>query len=265
MRATGVLSRAAVVILALAMLAPCARAATPADSAAVRAAIDDGNAAFIRAWQTGEADLFASLFAADGALLRPGGGLTVGRDKIRARMRDVFANVRMTEGTITTADVFLIGDTAYETGFWNFTIGPLGSTTSEPDSGHYVEIWKRDSKGAWRMWRDIGVPRMPSSEPPEDLGPGAPAAPASPPAGGPSHGAVRAPRRAESSRASRRSASAGSSTARGAPSRMRWCSWTGIASVPSPPIPRLPSPPARNSSTSRASPGFPGSSTCTRT
>jgi len=41
-------------------------------------------------------------------------------------MRDVFASVRMTEGTITTADVFLIGDTAYETGFWNFTIGPSG-------------------------------------------------------------------------------------------------------------------------------------------
>ena len=128
--------RAACLVLALALLAPCAWAAASADSALVRAAIDDGNAAFVRAWQTGDADLFTSLFAVDGALLRPGGGLTVGRDKIRARMRDVFASVRMTEGTITTADVFLIGDTAYETGFWNFTIGPIGSTTSEPDSGH---------------------------------------------------------------------------------------------------------------------------------
>ena len=163
MRATGGLMRAAFVVITLALLAPCAWGATPADSAAVRAAIDAGNAGFIQAWQTGDADLFASLFATDGALLRPGGGLTVGRDKIRARMRDVFANVRMTEGTITTQDVFLIGDTAYETGFWNFTIGPIGSTTSEPDSGHYVEIWKRDRTGPWKMWRDIGVPRMPSS------------------------------------------------------------------------------------------------------
>jgi len=163
MRATGGLMRAAFVVITLALLAPCAWGATPADSAAVRAAIDAGNAGFIQAWQTGDADLFASLFATDGALLRPGGGLTVGRDKIRTRMRDVFANVRMTEGTITTQDVFLIGDTAYETGFWNFTIGPIGSTTSEPDSGHYVEIWKRDRTGPWKMWRDIGVPRMPSS------------------------------------------------------------------------------------------------------
>ena len=190
--------RAPILILALALFAPCARAAAPADSALVRAAIDDGNAAFIRAWQTGDADLFASLFAADGALLRPGGGLTVGKEKIRARMRDVFGSVRMTEGTITTADVFLIGDTAYETGFWNFTIGPIGSTTSEPDSGHYVEIWKRDRAGAWKMWRDIGVPRMPSSEP--DVGP---SAPETPPTGAPSNGSVRGPRRAEASHGAR--------------------------------------------------------------
>ena len=203
MRARGRVG-AAFVVLALALAAPCAWGATPADSAEVRAAIDEGNAGFVRAWQTGDADLFASLFATDGALLRPGGGLTVGRDRIRSRMRDVFASVRMTEGTITTADVFLIGDTAYETGFWNFTIGPIGSTTSEPDSGHYVEIWKRDRTGEWKMWRDIGVPRMPSSELPEpDLGPGRPAAPSSPPAGAPSHGAVRGPRRAEASHGAR--------------------------------------------------------------
>ena len=151
--------------------APASAQTSPADSAAVRAAIDAGNAAFIRAWQTGDADLFASLFAADGALLRPGGGLTVGRQNIRSRMRDVFQSVRMTEGTITTTDVFLIGDTAYETGVWNFTIGPIGSTTAEPHSGHYVEIWKRDRSDAWRMWRDIGVARLPA---PPQTAPGAP-------------------------------------------------------------------------------------------
>jgi imidazolonepropionase-like amidohydrolase len=74
-------------------------------------------------------------------------------------MRDVFARVGMTVGTITTADVFVIGETAYETGTWNFTIGPIGSTTIEPDSGQYVEVWKRDRAGAWKIWRDIGVPK----------------------------------------------------------------------------------------------------------
>lgn len=162
----------------------------PDDSATVRAAIDAGNDAFLRAWQTGDADLFASLFASDGALLRPGGGLTVGRDNIRARMKDVFGRVRMTFGTITTADVFVIGSTAYETGAWNFTIGPIGSTTAEPDSGHYVEIWTRDKAGAWKMWRDIGIPK-------------APPAPAPAPTQDPRHGALSAPEAVFASAASR--------------------------------------------------------------
>jgi uncharacterized protein (TIGR02246 family) len=157
---------------------PFLSSASADDSSAVRAAIDAGNAAFIRAWQTGDADLFASLFAEDGALLRPGGALTVGRDKIRSRMKDVFSRVRMTEGTITTVDVFVIGETAYETGTWVFTLGPIGSTTSEPDSGNYVEIWKRVNE-TWKMWRDIGVPK------------GAPFAPSAPDAPGPSAPPVR--------------------------------------------------------------------------
>lgn len=148
------------VIACLILGAPSgARAAASSDSAGVRTAIDAGNAAFLRAWQTGDADLFASLFATDGALLRPGGGLTVGRENIRARMKNVFSRVCMTFGTITTVDVFVIGNTAYETGQWTFTIGPRGSTTAEPDSGNYVEVWTRDKAGAWKMWRDIGVPK----------------------------------------------------------------------------------------------------------
>jgi len=135
-------------------------AASPAaaDSTEVRRAVDAGNAAFLRAWKAGDAVLFSMLFAEDGALLQPGGRLIRGRDRILERMKDVFARVRMTEGTITTVDVFVLGDTAFETGKWRFTIGPIGQP-AEPDSGHYVEVWKRDGTRGWHMWRDIGVPR----------------------------------------------------------------------------------------------------------
>lgn len=172
---------AALAVLCVSFGAPSAGAQTsPSDSASARANVDLGNAAFVRAWQTGDADLFASLFAQDGAMLRPGGGVTIGRDNIRSRMRTVFGRLRMTFGTITTADLFVIGDTAYETGAWNFTIGPVGSTTAEPDSGQYVEIWKRDRTGAWKMWRDIGVPKGSVAQPEASAAPAAPAAPAQP-------------------------------------------------------------------------------------
>jgi uncharacterized protein (TIGR02246 family) len=130
--------------------------AAMADSIQARASIDQGNANFVRAWMTGDADLFASCFAEDGALLHPGRPALVGRDRIRNSMKAVFSKYRMTVGAITTVDVYLLGDTAYETGKWKFAIGPVGQP-AEPDSGRYIEVWKRVGDG-WKMWRDISVP-----------------------------------------------------------------------------------------------------------
>lgn len=128
-----------------------------ADSAAVRVHVDAGNANFMKGWLTADADLFASCFAEDGAMLQPGGRSVIGREAIRARMKDVFQRVRMTEARIETVDLFILGDTAYETGSWWFTYA-VGDAPAEADSGRFVEVWKREGN-AWRMWRDIGVPR----------------------------------------------------------------------------------------------------------
>lgn len=130
--------------------------AAAADSVQARKSVDEGNANFVRAWMTGDPDLFADCFAADGALLQPGRPAIVGREKIRERMETVFSKYRMTAGEITTVDVFILGDTAYETGKWKFAIGPIGKP-AEPDSGRYIEVWKRVGDG-WKMWRDISVP-----------------------------------------------------------------------------------------------------------
>lgn len=131
--------------------------ASAADSVQARKLIDDVNADFVRAWMTGNADLFAGCFANGGALLHPGQRAVVGREQIRQRMKGVFAKYRMAAGEITTVDVFILGDTAYETGKWRFAIGPIGEA-AQPDSGSYVEVWRREGR-AWKMWRDIGVPR----------------------------------------------------------------------------------------------------------
>ncbi len=131
--------------------------AVPADSASARLEVDAGNARFVKAWKTGDAELFAGCFAEDGALLHQGRPAVVGRDKIRDRMAKVFARYRMSDGEITTVDLFVLGDTAYETGRWRFAIGEIGGKPADPDSGRFVEVWKHTGEG-WRMWRDIGVP-----------------------------------------------------------------------------------------------------------
>ncbi len=153
---TGV--QAAILGTMLLVSAHSSGAATRADSIEARAAIDRGNAGYIEAWKRRDAAAFAALFAPDGAMLPPRGGLVLGRARIKDRMTQMMKKVGMKEGTITTHRVFIIGDLAYETGSWNFTFVDTAGA-AEPDSGHYVEVWKRVGKGAWKMYRDIGVPK----------------------------------------------------------------------------------------------------------
>ena len=133
-------------------------ATTHRDSIEVRSAIDRGNAGYIEAWKKRDADAFAALFAQDGAMLPARGGLVMGRARIKDRMAQVMKKVGMREGVITTRRVFIIGDLAYETGSWKFTFVDT-SGTAEPDSGQYVEVWRRVGKREWKMYRDIGVPK----------------------------------------------------------------------------------------------------------
>lgn len=160
--------RAAIVCLCVAILvaasAPAPRAAVapsmprPADdSVTVRRAVDLGNANYISGWTKRDAALFSKCFAPDGAILSPTGRVIYGRPAIAARMTDVFKVEGMQEGRIATTHVFILGDIAYETGRWWFTFVSDGK--AEPDSGRFVEVWKRQQRGVWKMWRDIGVPK----------------------------------------------------------------------------------------------------------
>lgn len=128
------------------------------ESTQVRADIDSMNSQFLQAWKTGAADLFAKCFAEDGAMLLEGGRVVQGQDSITAYMGRLFSRVRMHRGAITTQNLHIVGNRAYETGKYVFEVAPVSGGKAEVDSGHFVELWKYES-GQWKMWRDIGVPR----------------------------------------------------------------------------------------------------------
>jgi uncharacterized protein (TIGR02246 family) len=127
------------------------------DSTEARRQIDAAHARWIEAWKTGDARLFASLYALDAAILDPGRAPVSGREAIFEKMEGIFARDRMAEGTITTRDVFVLGDRAYATGSWKFSIGPAGKKT-KTRTGRFVDIWVREGAGRWMKWRDVGVP-----------------------------------------------------------------------------------------------------------
>jgi uncharacterized protein (TIGR02246 family) len=151
---------AALPLIAVAV-ASAAKAPSPPraadDSATVRRSIDLGNANYIAGWTKRDPVLFSECFAPDGAILSPSGRTIYGRPAIAARMTEIFKSEAMQEGRIATTHVYVLGDIAYETGRWWFTFVSDGK--AEPDSGRFVEVWKRQKPGQWKMWRDVGVPK----------------------------------------------------------------------------------------------------------
>jgi uncharacterized protein (TIGR02246 family) len=123
----------------------------------VRRAIDAGNAVWIAAWAKGDAELLPGTFTTDGKELVAGGKVYKGRKQILALMRD---SMKKRGGraklTVMTTDVWLDGNTAYETGtaVYEFTVNGQPQTLER----RYFTIWKRQSKnGAWKIYTNTGI------------------------------------------------------------------------------------------------------------
>ncbi len=132
-------------------------AAAPA-LAEVRQAIDKGNAQWIEAWEKADALLLSRLFAEDGILLGRNGKIFKGPQQIFERQKAVMEGAgKGVKSTVTTVDVWLDGETAYETGKYSYKYQEKGKPVNE--EGRYVTVWKRQSDGSWKIIMDMGVPK----------------------------------------------------------------------------------------------------------
>jgi uncharacterized protein (TIGR02246 family) len=155
------------IIVALVASSASARAeqegkgASPTPSEAlkeVRQAIDKGNAQWSEAWDKADASMLARLFAEDGVLLGRNGKFFKGPKQIFERQKAVMEGAgKSVKSTVTTVDLWLDGDTAYETGKYSYKYQEKGKPVSE--EGRYVTIWKRQGDGSWKIIVDMGVPK----------------------------------------------------------------------------------------------------------
>ena len=134
---------------------------SPAQSAALadaRKAIDKGNAQWVDAWDKADASLIAALFAPDGVLLGRNGKFFKGTNQVFERMKIAMESAgKGVKATVTTVDLWLDGDTAYETGTYSYKYQENGKPVNE--EGLYVTIWKKQRDGSWKIVTDMGVPK----------------------------------------------------------------------------------------------------------
>ena len=159
-RATRAAGRVSRTVLTLSLLAgPVAAQSSPAagDVAAVRRAIDAGNAQYRAAFLAADAKRLAEVYDQQGSRMGEGGQVLRGRDAIAKDVGDFVGRVGPVKVTIETAEVWLVDDTAYETGKWSYTFQPKGQAEQHV-GGRYVTLWRRQPDGGWRIWADVGVP-----------------------------------------------------------------------------------------------------------
>jgi uncharacterized protein (TIGR02246 family) len=134
---------------------------SPTPSAALaeaRQAIDKGNAQWIDAWDKADASMLSRLFAEDGILLARNGEIFKGPQQILERQKPVMEGAgKGVKVTVTTVDVWLDDETAYETGKYSYKYQEKGKPVIE--EGRYVTIWQRQSDGSWKIIADMGVPK----------------------------------------------------------------------------------------------------------
>jgi uncharacterized protein (TIGR02246 family) len=147
-------------LLALAVVAAPVAAQTARGGAAVaaaRRAIDAGNRQYREAFLAMDAQRLAEVYDVRGARLGEGGQMLRGREAIAADVGALVARVGPVRVGIETAEVWLMDDTAYETGTWSYTFTPKGKA-EQRIGGRYVTLWRRQPDGGWKIWADIGVP-----------------------------------------------------------------------------------------------------------
>jgi uncharacterized protein (TIGR02246 family) len=130
---------------------------TASDLSSVRASIEQAEAQYAKVLVAGDAPALAAFFTEDGVfILGAQKGINQGRAAVEAFNEERMKAWRYLDVTITTADVGVSGELAYERGT-NRIIRQQGSATPVTSTGRYLTVWRRQSDGRWLIQADMVV------------------------------------------------------------------------------------------------------------
>jgi len=151
-------------VLALALAAAACQAPAPAAiTDAERTAIRALDTEFAQKAMAGDyAGLVKSYYAEDAMLLPPNMAAATGHAAIEATLRG-FPPV--SSFTLTAEEIEGAGDMIYARGRYTMVLNPPGAAAI-PDSGKFMEIWRKQADGSWKVTRDMFNSDVPMPAPP---------------------------------------------------------------------------------------------------
>lgn len=152
--------------LALAVLLfGCAQAPPPAPPdtrAADEKTIRDMETAWVKEFAAKDMDKIVAHYADDGMVLLSNAPTMVGKDAIRAGMKDTIADPKFSLD-LKTAKVEVSGDLAYSQGTYSVMFFDAKTKKVMAETGRYVEVYKKQADGSWKVLQDINSPEAPAA------------------------------------------------------------------------------------------------------
>jgi uncharacterized protein (TIGR02246 family) len=125
-----------------------------------KADIEAGEAAWQKAFNGGDASGVTELYTQDARLMPPNTDIVAGRDSIEGFVKEFVATGAQIKFNLLT--VYEAGDVATAVGTYEMSI-PIPGADAQQDTGKYIEVWKRESDGAWRIADDIFNSSLPAA------------------------------------------------------------------------------------------------------
>lgn len=123
------------------------------DNAAERAKIEALLAHIETVFANGDIDGAMQAFTQDAIIFAENGGDIVGFDAIRATYGGIMDAFDIELG-FDTAEIEILGDTAYERGtFSNKLTDKASGQVADDSTSRHIHILKRQSDGSWKTWR----------------------------------------------------------------------------------------------------------------
>ena len=143
--------------------------AAPANDPAVRAAIDSMNAQFSVAFKAGDATKAASFYADDAVSMSPNSEPATGHAAIEKGYAEVFKALgKVEEFTAKSNDVAAYGDHIIDIGTYSMSFTPAGAKEPVKDHGGFMNYWRKQADGSWKIYRDaiVSATPLPAPAPP---------------------------------------------------------------------------------------------------
>jgi ketosteroid isomerase-like protein len=125
----------------------------------LRSAVEAGNARYAKAIETGDGEALAAVFADDGGIIDPDFGNTIGASALRQLAGILTRDGAQVSFVIETHRAKPESETVgWASGSWRLSVtqvaGPEVGQQAE-SAGTFVELWRRDPDGPWRLYRDV--------------------------------------------------------------------------------------------------------------